>query len=121
MCAVIENGGVEIATLAIRRASSPSEGNILNGMPESITLLPNTSDARNTEKAARIARLAKELGYAAVMANTAVATARDIHAIARTFRVAIEAGRLTYLSGPGRIMEGGTEVSSLLTEFLKER
>ena len=60
--AVIENGGVEMATLAVRRASSPGEGNILDSMPEGITLLPNTSGARNAEEAVRIARLARELG-----------------------------------------------------------
>ena len=60
--AVIENGGVEMATLAVRRASSPGEGNILDSMPDGITLLPNTSGARNAEEAVRIARLARELG-----------------------------------------------------------
>jgi thiazole synthase len=31
-------------------------------MPEGITLLPNTSGARNANEAVRIARLARELG-----------------------------------------------------------
>ena len=232
--AVIENGGVEMATLAVRRASSPGEGNILDSMPDGITLLPNTSGARNAEEAVRIARLARELGCgdfvkieiirdtkyllpdncetiravrmladegfipmpymmpdltaaramadagaaaimplgapigsnrglltrdfvkmmdfvkmiveevdlpvivdagigrpsqaceameigcAAVMANTAVATARDIPGMARAFRMAIEAGRLAYLSGPGRVLEGRAEASSPLTGFLRE-
>src|SRR5574344_2628345 len=60
--AVIENGGVEMATLAVRRASSEGEGNILDHMPKQVTLLPNTSGARNAEEAVRIARLARELG-----------------------------------------------------------
>lgn len=60
--AVIRNGGVEIATLAIRRANKGGEEDILDYMPEGITLLPNTSGARNAEEALRIARLARELG-----------------------------------------------------------
>ena len=54
------------------------------------------------------------------MANTAVATARDIPGMARAFRMAIEAGRLAYLSGPGRVLEGRAEASSPLTGFLRE-
>lgn len=226
---VIENGGVEMATLAVRRANSQGEGNILDHMPGNITLLPNTSGARNAEEAVRIARLARELGCgdfvkieiirdskyllpdnretvravgmladegfipmpymmpdlsaardmayagaaaimplgapigsnrgiltrdfirilveeidlpvivdagigrpsqaceamemgcAAVMANTAIATAGDVAAMARAFRLAIEAGRLAYLSGPGRVLERRAEASSPLTGFLEDR
>ncbi|MFA7150051.1 MAG: thiazole synthase, partial [Candidatus Methanomethylophilaceae archaeon] len=60
--AVIENGGVEIATLAIRRTNVGGGDNILDYIPNGITLLPNTSGARNAEEAVRIARLARELG-----------------------------------------------------------
>lgn len=227
--AVIENGGVEMATLAVRRANGRGEGNILDHMPGNITLLPNTSGARNAEEAVRIARLARELGCgdfvkieiirdskyllpdnretiravgmladegfipmpymmpdlsaardmadagaaaimplgapigsnrgiltrdfirilveeidlpvivdagigrpsqaceamemgcAAVMANTAIATAGDVAAMARAFRLAIEAGRLAYLSGPGRVLERRAEASSPLTGFLEDR
>ena len=227
--AVIENGGVEMATLAVRRANSEGEGNILDHMPKGITLLPNTSGARNAEEAVRIARLARELGCgdfikieiirdtkyllpdnretiravgmladegfipmpymmpdlsaardmadagaaaimplgapigsnkgiltkdfvrilveeidlpiivdagigrpsqaceamemgcAAVMANTAIATARDVASMARAFRMAIEAGRLAYLSGLGRVLEKRAEASSPLTGFLEDR
>ena len=226
--AVIENGGVEMATLAVRRANSKGEGNILDHMPEGITLLPNTSGARNAEEAVRIARLARELGCgdfvnieivrdtkyllpdntetvkavrmlseegfipmpymmpdlsaardmaaagaacimplgapigsnrgiltkdfikilvdeidlpiivdagigrpsqaceameigcAAVMANTAIATAGDVATMAKAFRMAIEAGRLAYLSRPGRILEHRAEASSPLTGFLED-
>ena len=59
---VIENGGVEMATLALRRANVGGEENILDYMPEGITLLPNTSGARNAQEAVRIARLSRELG-----------------------------------------------------------
>ncbi|AGI47567.1 thiazole-phosphate synthase [Thermoplasmatales archaeon BRNA1] len=224
--AVIRNGGVEIATLAIRRANAGGQENILDYMPEGITLLPNTSGARNAEEAVRIALLARELGCgdmvkveivrdskyllpdnvetikavkmlsdegfivmpymmpdlsaardmqaagaaaimplgapigsnkglltrdfvkiivdeldvpvivdagigrpsqaceamelgcAAVMANTAVATARDIPKMATAFRMAIEAGRLAYLAGLGRVLDRGGEASSPLTGFL---
>ena len=227
--AVIENGGVEMATLAVRRASSEGEGNILDHMPKGITLLPNTSGARNAEEAVRIARLARELGCgdfikieiirdtkyllpdnretiraigmladegfipmpymmpdlssawdmadavaaaimplgapigsnkgiltkdfirilveeidlpiivdagigrpsqaceamemgcAAVMANTAIATAGDVASMAKAFRMAIEAGRLAYLSGLGRVLEKRAEASSPLTGFLEDR
>ena len=59
---VIEEGGVEMATLAVRRAGTGGEGDILDSMPEGIVLLPNTSGARNAEEAVHIARLARELG-----------------------------------------------------------
>jgi thiazole synthase len=223
--AVIRNGGVEIATLAVRRANSGGEENILDYMPENVTLLPNTSGARNAEEALRIARLSRELGCgdmikieiindskyllpdnvetihavkmlndegfiampymmpdlsaarhmekagaaavmplgapigsnkglltrdfirilvneidlpiivdagigrpsqaceamelgcAAVMANTAIATAKDVPSMATAFKMAIESGRLAYLSGPGRVLDKG-EASSPLTGFL---
>lgn len=226
---VIENGGVQMATLAVRRASCDGEGNVLDHMPEGITLLPNTSGARSAEEAVRIARLARELGCgefvkveiirdtryllpdnvetikavrmladegfvpmpymmpdlsaardmaeagaaaimplgapigsnrglltrdfikilvdeidlpvivdagigrpsqaceamemgcAAVMANTAIATAGDVAGMARAFRIAIEAGRLAYLSRPGRVLENRAEASSPLTGFLEGR
>lgn len=60
--AVIQNGGVEMATLALRRANVGGEENILDYMPEGITLLPNTSGARTADEAVRIARLAREIG-----------------------------------------------------------
>ena len=227
--AVIENGGVEMATLAVRRASSEGEGNILDHMPKGITLLPNTSGARNADEAVRIARLARELGCgdfikieiirdskyllpdnsetvkairmladegfipmpymmpdlsaardmaaagaacimplgapigsnrgiltrdfikilvdeidlpiivdagigrpsqaceamemgcAAVMANTAIATAGDVASMAKASRMAIEARRLAYLSRPGRVLEHRAEASSPLTGFLEDR
>ena len=59
---IIEEGGVEMVTLALRRANVGGEGNILDYIPENITLLPNTSGARNAQEAVRIARLGRELG-----------------------------------------------------------
>ncbi len=226
--AVIENGGVEMATLALRRANVGGEENILDYMPEGITLLPNTSGARNANEAVRIARLAREIGcgdfvkvevvndskylmpdnyetikateilanegfivmpymypdlnaaramsqagaaaimplaapigsnkglstkdfiqilvdeinlpiivdagigrpsqaceamemgVAAIMCNTAVATAGDVALMAKAFRLAIEAGRAAYLSGLGRVLSYKAEASSPLTGFLEE-
>ena len=225
---VIENGGVEMATLALRRANVGGEENILDYMPKGITLLPNTSGARNAQEAVRIARLSRELGCGdfvkveviheskyllpdnfetvkateilakegfvvmpymypdlnaaralaqagaaaimplgapigsnkglltkdfiqmlveeidlpiivdagigrpsqaweamemgvdAVMANTAIATARDVASMARAFKLAIEAGRAAYLAGLGRVLERRAEASSPLTGFLQD-
>ncbi len=226
--AAVKHAGAEIITLAVRRANSAGEGNILDHIPEGVTLLPNTSGARNAQEAVRIARLARELGCgdfvkievirdskyllpdnqetinateilakegfvvmpymypdlntardlasagaacimplgapigtnkglctkefirilieeidlpiivdagigrpsqaceamemgaAAVMANTAIATAGDIPAMAEAFRKAIEAGRTAYMAGLGRILEGKASASSPLTGFLEE-
>lgn len=224
---VVKQSEVEMVTLAIRRANIAGEGNILDFIPSHITLLPNTSGARNAEEAVRIARLARELGCGdfikievipdtkyllpdnyetikatetlakegfivlpymmpdliaarelvkagaaavmplaapigsnrgirakdfiqyiideidvpvvvdagigkpseaceamemgadAVLVNTAVATARDTAAMARAFKMAVEAGRASYLAGPGRVLEQMAEASSPLTGFLE--
>ena len=60
--AAVKDAGAEIITLAVRRANTKEHENILDYIPEGITLLPNTSGARNAEEAVRIARLARELG-----------------------------------------------------------
>lgn len=226
--AVIEDGGAEIITLALRRANVGGEENILDYIPKNVTLLPNTSGARNAEEAVRIARLSRELGCgdfvkvevvrdskyllpdnaetikateilakegfivlpymypdlyaardlvnagaaavmplaapigsnrglatkdfikilvdeidlpiivdagigcpsqacaamemgaAAVMANTAVATAGNINLMAKAFKLAVESGRLAYLSGLGRVLDFTGEASSPLTGFLQD-
>ncbi len=226
--AAVEQAGAQIITLAVRRANSGGEGNILDYIPKGVTLLPNTSGARNAQEAVRIARLSRELGCgdfvkieimrdskyllpdnaetvkatdilakegfvalpymypdlntardlvnagaaavmplaapigsnkglatkefiqilideielpiivdagigrpsqacevmemgaAAVMANTAIATAGDIPQMASAFKKAIEAGREAYLSGLGRVREKGGEASSPLTGFLRD-
>ncbi len=61
-----------------------------------------------------------EMGAAAVMANTAIATAGDIPQMALAFGKAIEAGRAAYLSGLGRVRESGGEASSPVTGFLRD-
>ena len=64
---------------------------------------------------------AMEMGAAAVMANTAIATAGDIPLMAAAFKHAVEAGRAAYLAGPGRVLEQGAAASSPLTGFLEDR
>ena len=59
--AAIKHAGAEIITLALRRANSVTD-NILDHIPEGVTLLPNTSGARIADEAIRIARLARECG-----------------------------------------------------------
>ncbi len=59
---VINEGGAEIVTLALRRANMGGEENILDYIPKGVTLLPNTSGARNAKEAVRIAHLAREIG-----------------------------------------------------------
>lgn len=59
---VIGSGETQIVTLALRRANVGGQENILDYVPKNITLLPNTSGARNAKEAVRIARLARELG-----------------------------------------------------------
>ena len=225
---VIQYGEVEIVTLALRRANAGGQENILDYIPQGITLLPNTSGARNAEEAVRIARLAREIGcgdfvklevihdskyllpdnyetvkatevlakegfivmpymypdlnaaralvnagaasimplgapigsnkglltkefirilveeielpiivdagigrpsqaceamemgVSAVMCNTAIATAGDIAQMAGAFKKAVEAGRMAYLAGLGRVLDCRAEASSPLTGFLEE-
>lgn len=226
--ACVENAGTEIVTLAIRRANEGGLANILDYIPENVTLLPNTSGARTAEEAVRIAKLSRELGCgdfvkvevihdsryllpdnyetikatemlakegftvmpymypdlnaardlanagaacimplgapigsnkglctkefiqilineidlpvivdaglgrpsqaceamemgaAAIMANTAIATSGDVALMASAFRDAIIAGRNAYLAGPGRTLYRGASASSPLTGFLHE-
>lgn len=223
----IKDAGAEIITLAVRRTNTKESENILDFIPEGITLLPNTSGARNADEAVRIARLARELGCgnfikieimrdskyllpdnsetvkatkilanegfvvmpymypdlytarelanagaaavmplaspigsnkglatkefiqilineidlpiivdagigrpsqaceamemgaAAIMANTALATAGNLPLMASAFRKAIEAGREAYLSGLGRVLSQGGSASDPLTGFLR--
>ena len=60
--AAVRDAGAELITLAVRRANTREQENILDYIPKGVTLLPNTSGARNAEEAVRIARLARELG-----------------------------------------------------------
>lgn len=60
--AAVENGGAEIVTLSVRRANTKEHENIVDYVPKGVTLLPNTSGARNAKEAVRIAKMARELG-----------------------------------------------------------
>ena len=224
----VKDAGAEIITLAVRRANTKEHENILDYIPDGVTLLPNTSGARNAEEAVRIARLARELGCgnfvkieimrdskyllpdnqetvrateilandgfivmpymypdlniardlenagaaaimplaapigsnkglstkdfiqilidetelpvivdagigkpsqaceamemgaAAIMANTALATAGELPLMASAFRLAIEAGRRAFLAKPGRVLTRGASASDPLTGFLRD-
>ncbi len=226
--AAVKDAGAQIITLAVRRANTRDQENILDYIPKGVTLLPNTSGARTAEEAVRIARLARELGCgsfvkieimrdskyllpdnvetikateqlasegfvvmpymypdlyaardlvkagaacvmplgspigtnkglatrefiqilvdeidlpvivdagigrpsqaceamemgaAAVMANTALATAGDLTLMAGAFKRAIEAGRMAYLAGLGRVLTRGASASDPLTGFLRD-
>lgn len=60
--AAVECAGAEMITVALRRANTADVKNILDYIPEEVTIIPNTSGARNADEAIRIARLAKEMG-----------------------------------------------------------
>ena len=62
---------------------------------------------------------AMEMGAAAIMANTALATAGDVPQMASTFGKAVEAGREAYLAGLGRVLTRGASASDPLTGFLR--
>lgn len=59
----ITTSGAQIVTVALRRIDTERhEENILEYIPQGVTLLTNTSGARNAQEAVRIARLARESG-----------------------------------------------------------
>jgi thiazole synthase len=60
---IIEASGCEVVTVALRRVDINSKkNNILQHIPESVRLLPNTSGARSAEEAVRIAEISKAAG-----------------------------------------------------------
>ena len=62
---------------------------------------------------------ALEIGADCVLVNTAIAAAADPVIMARAFKLAVEAGRLAYLSGP-RAASREANASSPLTGFLRK-
>ncbi|MEE1227803.1 MAG: thiazole synthase [Lachnospiraceae bacterium] len=54
---------------------------------------------------------AMEMGAAAVMTNTAIASAQNVPLMASAFKDAIRAGREAYLAGMGRVLEKGATPS----------
>ncbi|MCR4627139.1 MAG: thiazole synthase [Treponema sp.] len=63
---------------------------------------------------------AMEMGAAAIMANTALATAGNLTLMASAFKDAINAGRKAYLAGLGRVLTRGASASDPLTGFLRD-
>ncbi|GAB4334369.1 MAG: thiazole synthase [Calditrichia bacterium] len=60
---VVEAAASEMVTVALRRVDPTNPGrNILEYLPEGITILPNTSGAATAEEAVRIARIARAAG-----------------------------------------------------------
>ncbi len=60
---MLEASGSQMITVALRRVDpSDRQDNILNYIPDTVTLLPNTSGARTAQEAVRIARIAREAG-----------------------------------------------------------
>ena len=61
---MLEASKSEMITVALRRVDpgADAQDNILSHIPETVTLLPNTSGARTAEEAVRIARIAREAG-----------------------------------------------------------
>ncbi|MBU0952303.1 MAG: thiazole synthase [Elusimicrobia bacterium] len=60
---VIKASGTELITVAMRRVNLDSqEYNILSYIPKNVTIMTNTSGARNAKEAVRIARIAREAG-----------------------------------------------------------
>ena len=63
---------------------------------------------------------AMEMGAAAVMANTAVATAGDVEIMAEAFKRLSRPEEWLYLSGLGRTLTKGASASSPLTGYLRD-
>ncbi len=60
---MLEASGSQMITVALRRIDVGSKTeNILDFVPDNVTLLPNTSGARTAEEAVRVARIAREAG-----------------------------------------------------------
>jgi len=62
---------------------------------------------------------AMELGADAVLVNTAIAVAKNPVEMARAFKLGVEAGRIAYESGLGRVSKSAS-ASSPLTSFLMD-
>ena len=58
--AAVRDAGAELITLAVRRANTREQDNILDYIPKGVTLLPNTSGVRNAEEAVFAAQMARE-------------------------------------------------------------
>lgn len=60
---VIKASRTEVVTVALRRVDFDNPGeNMMDYVPKGVTIMPNTSGARNAAEAVRIARIAREMG-----------------------------------------------------------
>jgi thiazole synthase len=60
----IVRSGTQVVTVALRRIDlERTDENIISFVPGDVTLMVNTSGARNAKEAVRIARIAREAGY----------------------------------------------------------
>ncbi len=60
---IIKESKAEVITVALRRIDFNAEtDNVMKHIPSNIQLMPNTSGARNSEEAIRIAKLARAMG-----------------------------------------------------------
>ena len=75
--AAIAQGGAQIITLALRRANTQDKENILDFIPEGVTLLPNTSGARNAQEAVRLARNIRCISVASLIGEAIARTSEE--------------------------------------------
>jgi thiazole synthase len=60
---IIEKSGAQVVTVALRRVDFDTPGeNMLEYIPPSVIIMPNTSGARTADEAVRIARIARQSG-----------------------------------------------------------
>ncbi len=60
---ILAASGAQMMTVAVRRVNPDKpEEDMLTHIPAGVTILPNTSGARNAQEAVRIARIAREMG-----------------------------------------------------------
>ena len=69
--AAVKDAGAEIITLAVRRANTREHENILDYIPEHVTLLPNTSPYRAAGQRAWLRRFRKGGDYAGFQVSSA--------------------------------------------------
>lgn len=96
---LIDAGAAAVMPLAAPIGSGMGVQNVANLriLREMITSVPLIVDAG--VGTASDAAVAMELGYDGVLMNTAIAAAQDSEKMARAMGLAVEAGRLAYLSG----------------------
>ncbi len=76
---VAEASGAEVITVALRRVDLRNpQGNVMQHIPKSMRLLPNTSGARTADEAIRIARLARAAGCGNWIKIEVVADSRNL-------------------------------------------